>query len=560
MLRISPPFRLTNLAILSTYIALSTVQYLSTTSKDAADQLYYSVGVGVTGWLFLWWLFKRPAYFHWLLLPVFLILPIELYLRLHFNTGLSTHQFGVIAETSPREALEFLGDQGWLWAMIWCVVFLWWLLILLAARRTRDLDCSGQLRLIIAIVSLLSSSLLFYSVKLDLETIEKNRPFGLLVSAYQFWQERNSAEDLMSRKRDFSYNAQSATKESRVIVLVIGESARFDRWALNGYTRETNPLLSSEENLISLTNVIAAASATRLSIPVMLSRQPALDSFKSSFAEKSVLTAFNEAGFNSYWLSNQLSYGQFDTSVTAIAKEAKNVKFLNIGQTTHESSFDEVLLTPFKQILSETSEQKFIVLHTLGSHWNYSYRYPQSFDRWQPSLFGAGNISPSIRLKERLNNSYDNSILYTDWMLSNIIKILKSSLEISAMLYISDHGENLYDGECTLALHGSNTQYDFHIPAIVWYSERFSQSYPEKIAYLRKHRDAPLSVQNIFHSLADLGDLQIPGDPLSRSVFSEKLSREKRYVDSYGMSDYDQSSFDNECREVIDHRTPLQRR
>ena len=555
-----PRWRPWTVAILCTYLALSLTQHVSTTSKGVLEPLYYSLDVAVIGWLFLWWVFKRPAYVHWLLLPVFLILPLELYLRLHFNTGLKAHHLGIIAETNPSEAIEFIGDQGWLWALIWCVVLLWWFLILRAMRQTRALDCSGRLRFVVALIALVGGSILFYSDRLNSETIEKTRPFGLVASAYQFWQERNSADDLMKLKQEFAFHAQSATKDKRVIVLVIGESARADRWSLNGYERETNPLLAATDNLISLTDVVSATSATSLSVPVMLSRLPAVDSFKSSsFKEKSIVSAFNESGFQSYWLSNQLSYGKYDSSVTAIAKEAKHVKFLNIVQATHRSSFDEVLLDPFKKILSENAEQKFIVLHTLGSHWNYSYRHPQSFDRWQPSLFGAGHISPSVALKKRLNNSYDNSILYTDWMLSNIIEILKSSAEVSAMIYISDHGQNLYDGACTLAFHGSNTKYDFQVPALVWYSEQFAQRYPEKIVSLRKHREAPLSVQNIFHSLADLGDIQIPGDTLRGSFFNETFSPQKRYVDSYGMSDYDNSTFDNTCREVIDKGTPIPR-
>ncbi len=560
MFRNLPRCRPWTVAILCTYLALSLTQHLSTTSQDVLEPLYYSLDVAVIGWLFLWWIFKRPAYVHGLLLPVFLILPLELYLRLHFNTGLKPHHFGILAETNPTEALEFVGDQGWLWALIWCVVLLWWFLILRAMRQTRALDCSGRLRFVVALIVLVGASVLFYSDRLNSETIEKTRPFGLVASAYQFWQERINADELMRRKGEFAFHAQSATQDKRVIVLVIGESARADRWSLNGYARETNPLLAATDNLINLTNVVSATSATSLSVPVMLSRLPAVDSFKSSsFNEKSIVSAFNESGFHSYWLSNQLSFGKYDTTVTAIAKEAKHLKFLNIAQATHRSSFDEVLLDPFKKILSENAEQKFIVLHTLGSHWNYSYRHPQSFDRWQPSLYGTGQLSARVALKERLNNSYDNSILYTDWMLSNIIEILKSSAEVSAMIYISDHGQNLYDGACTLVFHGRNTQYDFQVPALVWYSEQFAQRYPEKIVSLRKHREAPLSVQNIFHSLADLGDIQIPGDTLSGSFFNEKFSPQKRYVDSYGMSDYDNSSFDNTCREVIDKGTPLPR-
>jgi glucan phosphoethanolaminetransferase (alkaline phosphatase superfamily) len=116
--------------------------------------------------------------------------------------------------------------------------------------------------------------------------------------------------------------------------MVIGESSRYDRWSLNGYARETNPLLKQEANLVALPDVITSVSATRLSVPVIISRKPATQSLKDGFSEKSFLTAFKEAGFKTFWLSNQISFGKFDTPVSVFAKEADVVEFLNLGGFT----------------------------------------------------------------------------------------------------------------------------------------------------------------------------------------------------------------------------------
>ena len=128
--------------------------------------------------------------------------------------------------------------------------------------------------------------------------------------------------------------------------MVIGESSRFDRWSLNGYERETNPLLKQEANLVNLPDVITSVSATRLSVPVMISRKPARKSLKDGFAEKSFLTAYKEAGFKTWWLSNQISFGEFDTPVSVFAKEANVIQFLNLGGFTNNSNFDEILFEP----------------------------------------------------------------------------------------------------------------------------------------------------------------------------------------------------------------------
>jgi len=162
-----------------------------------------------------------------------------------------------------------------------------------------------------------------------------------------------------------------------------------------------------------------------------------------------------------------------------------------------------------------------------------------------------------LKLKPQLNNSYDNSILYTDWFLSKVIQALKSSQQLSAMMYVSDHGQTLYDGTCRLAFHGHNTQFEFHIPALVWYSDSYQATYPAKVAQLRRNRQARLSTENVFHSLLDLVDIRYPTEQLEWSFLSRKLKRHKRYVDSYGWTDYDNATMKGDCREVIDKGRPL---
>jgi glucan phosphoethanolaminetransferase (alkaline phosphatase superfamily) len=201
-----------------------------------------------------------------------------------------------------------------------------------------------------------------------------------------------------------------------------------------------------------------------------------------------------------------------------------------------------------------------IVLHTLGNHWNYSHRYPKEFDKWRPSLLGIANPAHTdLKLKPQLNNSYDNSILYTDWFLAQVIATLKSSPRLTSMIYVSDHGQSLYDGSCTLAFHGHNTQYDFHVPAFVWYSDRYKSTYPKKIAQLLCLKKARLTTENVFHSLLDMADIRYPTEQLERSFFHKNFARHKRYVDSYGWTDYDNATFKGDCREVIGKSKPLPR-
>jgi len=587
------------------------------------------VGMEFISWTALWAIFKRPALFHWALIPAFLALPVELYLRVYYGQGISTHHLGIIAETSPKEAIEFLGNKVWLLLGIILAVIAWCGLSWKAAWRTRDLDWTDSSRWVVLSLFAIGFCVWLYGSKFGVEAAPKasassvlsatsddassdedednqdaapsaaaklvattasaatdstertsrypslpawawqpfdaaafgkSWPFGLTVQAYNFWKEHAYLSDLAHKSNLFTFGAhqQHAPDEPQIVVMVIGESSRYDRWSLNGYKRETNPLLKNESNLVSLSNVVTAVSATRLSVPVLLSRKPATQSLKAGFSEKSFLTAFKEAGFKTYWLSNQMSFGEFDTPVSVFAKEADVMQFLNLGGFSDRSSFDQILLEPLKIAMNDPAKKKLIVLHTLGNHWNYSQRYPKEFDKWQPSLFGVDNPAyTDLRLKPELNNSYDNSILYTDWFLSQVIGALKSSSQTTSMIYVSDHGQTLYDGSCTLAFHGHNTQYEFHVPALVWYSDQYRELHPDKVDQLLRHKRSKLSTENIFHSLLDMADIRYANEHLEWSFLNKKFRSHKRYVDSYGWTDYDNATFKGDCREVIAKGKPL---
>lgn len=621
-----------NVFVLFTYLSLSAVPFAPLALGRDLENWLHILCLELVVWLAIWSGLKRPAWFHWLLFPAFIALPTEIYLLVFYGQGISTHHLGIIAETSPRESLEFLGSKVWVLFGILFVAIVWWLLSWVAAWRSRDLDWRHGSRWFVLLAisvglavwgygygfgvdtrpassnisSVASRSLTtvgsdeeeeeveeeeddaanasateapvrlyaennfpslhfpklvaWAKIPLDSETFGKTWPFGLVMRGYEFWTERQYLTALSSKNSAFKFGARqnAHSTEAQVVVMVIGESSRYDRWSINGYKRETSPNLKAEKNLVSLRDLVTAVSATRLSVPVLVSRKPAMQSLKAGFSEKSFLTAFKEAGFKTYWLSNQMSFGEFDTPVSVFAKEADVVQFMNLGGFTNTSNFDEILLGPLKNAVNDPAHKKLIVLHTLGNHWNYSHRHPKEFDKWQPSLFGIDSPAyTDLKLKDQLNNSYDNSILYTDWFLSRVINTLKSADQVSAMLYVSDHGQTLYDGSCTLAFHGHNTQYEFHVPAFVWYSDQYGLAYPEKIIQLHRHKKSKLATENIFHSLLDMADIRYETERLEWSLLSSKLKRHKRYVDSYGWTNYDNAIIKGDCREVIDKGKPL---
>jgi glucan phosphoethanolaminetransferase (alkaline phosphatase superfamily) len=632
-----------NLYLLLTYLALSAVPFVPMLLGKPLDRPWQVLGVEFVGWVAAWAVFKRPAWFHWLLIPAFLALPTEVYLLTYYDgQGISTHHLGIIAETSPKEAIEFLGHKTWALLAVMVGVVAWWLTSFRAARKTRDLDWSDPSRWVTLAALAIGAAIWAYGYEFgiaakpavaavaaapasaskaagihlvnasvpapakmsasssaseeeldeddeeeasasasaaaghtglklrplarwaklpfEFDAFAQSWPFGLVARGVDFYKERKYLAELGQRSASFKFGAhqQSPDGDAETVVLVLGESSRYDRWSLNGYARETNPLLKQEANLVTLPDVITSVSATRLSVPVIISRKTAMQSLKDGFFEKSFITAYKEAGFKTFWLSNQISFGQFDTPVSVFAKEADVIEFLNLGGFTNNSNFDEVLFDPFKNAIADRAPKKLIVVHSLGSHWNYSHRYPKQFDKWQPSLYGIDKpVYTDTKIKPQLNNSYDSSILYTDWFLSQLIERLKQSQQRTSMLYVSDHGQTLYDKTCNLAFHGHNTQYEFHIPAFVWYSDQYQARYPGKVEQLGRHSRARLATENMFHTLLDLGDIRYGGEKLEWSFLSQQFKQHKRYVDSYGWTNYDNATLKGDCHEVIDKGKPL---
>ncbi|MFD2273898.1 sulfatase-like hydrolase/transferase [Undibacterium arcticum] len=126
---------------------------------------------------------------------------------------------------------------------------------------------------------------------LDTKAFGDTWPFGLIARGIDFWQERQYLADLSDKSKRFKFGAYQASQDStpQVVVMVIGESSRYDRWSLNGYERDTNPLLKKESNLVSFPDMITAVSATRLSVPVLVSRKPATQSLQAGFFRKKIV-------------------------------------------------------------------------------------------------------------------------------------------------------------------------------------------------------------------------------------------------------------------------------
>ena len=289
-------------------------------------------------------------------------------------------------------------------------------------------------------------------------------------------------------------------KQRRLVIMVIGETARTDRFSLNGYERNTNPNLA-QESVISFTNMSACGTNTALSLPCMFSMLSRDDYTHGEGKNMSnVLDIIKHAGVEVIWMEN-------NTGAKGIANrlDFKNFTSSSVNTICDIECRDEGMLSDLGVFIeTRTDKDILIVLHSMGSHGPAYYkRYPQAFEVFTPTCQTNQLHECS---DEEINNAYDNSIIYTDYFLSKVIAFLKNNSNhyASAMLYVSDHGESL--GENGIYLHGlpytlapkEQTQ----VSAILWFNEAMSAMHDWNL--IEEKSDTLLSHDNLSHTMLRL--------------------------------------------------------
>lgn len=315
----------------------------------------------------------------------------------------------------------------------------------------------------------------------------------------------------------FRFNAVSehANDSAEVYVLVVGETARSRNFQLYGYDRPTNPLLSNTSGLLVFSNVRTQSNTTHKSVPMLLTAATA-DDHDRLYREKGILAAFREAGFYTVFLSNQKpnhSYIDFlgsqadehlfireaddDADAAAADGKANDV----VAQTS-----DERLLPFLNKAMAEGHKKLFVVLHMYGSHFNYRDRYPQSRTRFMPDT--PTDAKPDNR--PQLVNAYDNTILQTDYILHSIIEKLRSTRAVAAMMYTSDHGENIFDDSRRLFLHAAPrpSEYDTDVPLLVWTSEAYGREHATTVDALKSNLNKGVQTSaSVFPTMLSIGGI-----------------------------------------------------
>ena len=523
----------------------------------------WACGVNVLLPLSLYMLFfsvaKRPGKMIWWAFIFVFFAAFQLVLLYLFGTGvIAVDMFLNLVTTNPGEAMELLDNLAP--AVVGVFVVYLPLLILggVNIRRDSRLSVSFQQRVrhwamqigAIGLFCLLASYLVVDGYRMRNQLYPVNICYNLYLAF-----ERNAAsENYREASRDFKFDARSehSATAPEVYVMVVGETARAHNFSLYGYPRNTNPLLSKTPGIKAFPNVTTQSNTTHKSVPMLLSAASAED-FERLFHEKGILAAFKEAGFHTVFISNQLPNHSF---IDFLGEQADEHYFLKKEDASQGNHYDEDLLQKLDEILplADASSSAhyhyryrklFVVLHSYGSHFNYQERYPRSFAYFKPD--SRSEAKPENR--RDLLNAYDNTIRYTDYILHGIIERLQKwegvqtktdgvyGQPTSAMLYTSDHGENIFDDERCLFLHAAPkaSDYELHVPFIIWTSEGFSKQYPDILKALGENRSKQVqSSLSAFHTMLGIGGILTRYRQDEYSVASEKYHPVKLfYLDDH---------------------------
>ena len=497
----------------------------------------WACGVNVLLPLSLYMLFfsvaKRPGKMIWWAFIFVFFAAFQLVLLYLFGTGvIAVDMFLNLVTTNPGEAMELLDNLAP--AVVGVFVVYLPLLILggVNIRRDSRLSVSFQQRVrhwamqigAIGLFCLLASYLVVDGYRMRNQLYPVNVCYNLYLAF-----ERNAAsENYREASRDFKFDARSehSATAPEVYVMVVGETARAHNFSLYSYPRNTNPLLSKTPGIKAFPNVTTQSNTTHKSVPMLLSAASAED-FERLFHEKGILAAFKEAGFHTVFISNQLPNHSF---IDFLGEQADEYYFLKKEDASQGNHYDEDLLQKLDEILplADASSSAhyhyryrklFVVLHSYGSHFNYQERYPRSFAYFKPD----SRSEAKSENRRDLLNAYDNTIRYTDYILHGIVERLQKwegvqtktdgvyDQPTSAMLYTSDHGENIFDDERSLFLHAAPkaSDYELHVPFIIWTSAGFSKQYPDILKALGENRSKQVqSSLSAFHTMLGIGGIQ----------------------------------------------------
>ena len=436
-------------------------------------------------------------------------------------------------ESNPEESREFFSQYFNL--QLVGGLALYTLLACLLWKRLRPLVLAPRHRLPAAVL-LLIVSVAYPLLQRDLSAEKaQNRlnpamPWQLLTGYVQYQQQLAHMQNLLAGKvAPLAKLVDASGDTPRTLVLVIGESTTSRHMSLYGYPRQTSPRLQAlrdaNKGLTVFTDVIAPRPYTIevLQQALTFAHQEAAQRFLD---EPNLMNLMQQAGYKTIWITNQQTL-EHDSLLTVYARQADEQVYLNRQFQKNANQVDEVVLAPFARALQDQAPKKFIVVHLLGAHMKYQYRYPKSFDRFQDRK----HTPPDLNAEQlAYYNSYDNAVLYNDYIISRLIEEYEQSAAHGFLLYFSDHGDEVFDTAPHKTL-GRNedapTPNMYQVPMLLWTSPSWQATHLRDLQGISEHK---YSTTHLIHTWSDLAGLSYDRYQAELSVVNPAFTGFTRWI------------------------------
>ena len=458
---------------------------------------------------------------------------IDLLYVLVFRTFITPSAIEAIFLTNSKESLEFIKSY---FSLTNFVIVAFYILISQMAWLYSPIFLNENLGSVFTGIVIFLSVVIFY--KIAFKANYKGVLPGVIGMIPTYLKDKKLTDALIDKRGKLATGLDenkiklASTLDSLTTLVVIGESSSRRHQQLYGYGRETTPHQNSfADELIILNNMISNFSQTNPSLSNILT-EAEQDSNLSADSALSIIDIANKAGIETWWISNQESN---KSTPNAIAKCANHCYFLQVENALKK--YDADLLPQIEKAVSSNAKHKIIFVHLSGSHLQYKERYPVEFDFFKDS----SNIKPytkkiSKKIKTTINE-YDNAVRYTDHVLDKIRQSLKNSVAPSVMIYLSDHGEEVFDTRNFKGHEPSNfSKPMFEIPFWVWASKDYKKVHQGKLQNLQSKQNSPLELEDLFHFVLDISTVESDYSNIEKSWGCKKYKLKPRIV--YG-KDFD---------------------
>lgn len=454
---------------------------------------------------------------HRLLACVFILVAASAqYFIMTYGIVIDRSMIANIVDTTPAESFALmtpqmlltLGLSGILAVFIAC-----WIKITPAPSRLR----SGLIRganVLVSVLIILLIAALFYKDYASLfrnnkELVKSLSPSNSIVASWSWYSHQRLAHlPLVRIGEDAHRNPLMQQGERKnLTILIVGETSRAENFSLNGYPRDTNPRLA-KDNVVYFPNTASCGTATAVSVPCMFSDMPRKH-YDEELAQhqEGLLDVIQRAGINVLWNDND---GGCKGACDRVPHQ--NMTALNLpGQCINGECYDEVLFHGLGDYINNLQGDGVIVLHTIGSHGpTYFNRYPPQFRKFTPTC-DTNEIQTCSQ--EQLVNTYDNTLVYVDYIVDKAINLLKAHQDkfTTSLVYLSDHGESL--GDNGVYLHGLPyaiaPDVQKQVPMLLWLSEDYQKRYGVDQSCLQKQAATQhYSQDNLFSTMLGLTGVQ----------------------------------------------------